>query len=173
MVELLGGDEEAALLRQLPAGVGGGEASPDPLPPARVAGDAVPQPGGVAVEAVVVVGAGEGGVGAGGAGDGEGEDEEGEEEGDERGHGEEVGGEEAPAVPVGAGEAGEGDEEEGGAEDSERPARDAGAVVALLGGEPDARGHHRDGAHQRQEVDARRDVVAHRHGWLSLGCGSS
>lgn len=101
------------------ADVGGTEAKADPGP---VVDDVVAEPGGVAGEAVLAVGAAGDGVGAVGAGDDEGEDKESEEENDENDHAEKVGGEEALLVPVRTDEASEGDEEEENAEDNDRPA---------------------------------------------------
>lgn len=131
--------------------------------PIVVAGDVIPEPGGEAVEAVLAEGHAGGSVGAAVARDDECEDEEDEEEDDEHEHADEVEAEEALLLPVGADEAGEGDEEECDAEEDEGPPEPTDALVVGLGGQPYAGGDDGDGAHQRDEVQQRRYVVAHCH----------
>ena len=162
-VELLGHDE-GAIRGELPAGARRRDASPDPVPPLGIIGDVASQPGGVALEAVVVVGPAKDRVRAVAVRDGEGEDEERQEQRDERRHREEVAGQQAPAVPVRAREARQRDEEEQRAQDRQGPAEQPEAVLpAVPRGEPEPCCGDGDGAEEDQEVDARRDVVVHRH----------
>lgn len=155
--ELIGGD---VILIEFGADVGVGQTGAN-LGPILGAGDLVTEPVGEAVEAVLAVVATGDGEAAVAAGDDEGEDEEDEEEGDEDGHAEEVEGEEALLVPVGADEAGEGDEEDEDAEEHHRPPELADALVVRLRRQPDPGRDDRDRAEERDEVQHRRDVVAH------------
>jgi hypothetical protein len=140
--------DEGGVLRELPARAGRGDAGPDPLPPRR----------GVPLLPVVLVPAPRHGLPAGRPRDGEGEDEEPQEQRDERGHGEEVAGPSGSSTRRGSPSA-----RRAGAARRRRPPRQAGAVLALLRQQPQARRGDRDRAEQGDEVDARRDVVAHCH----------
>ncbi|PON50445.1 hypothetical protein PanWU01x14_223100 [Parasponia andersonii] len=119
------------ILIELGANIGVSQTGPN-LGPIGGGGDAVAEPIGEAVEAVLLVVAAGDVVAAVAASDDEGEDEEYEEEGYEEGHTEEVEGEEALLVPVGAHEAGERDEEDEDAQDDDRPAEGVDALVVGL-----------------------------------------
>ena len=155
--ELIGGD---VILIKFGADVGVGQTGAN-LGPILGADDPVAEPVGEAVEAILAVVAAGDGEAAVVAGDDEGEDEKDEEEGDEDGHAEEVEGEEALLVPVGADEAGEGDEEDEDADDHHRPPELAYALIVRLRRQPDPGRDDWDRAEERDEVQHRRDVVAH------------
>ena len=122
---------------------------PGSAPTFGIIGDVASQPGGVALEAVVVVGPAKDRVRAVAVRDGEGEDEERQEQRDERRHREEVAGQQAPAVPVRAREARQRDEEQQRAQDRHGPAEQPEAVLAAVSrGEPETRGRDGDGAEQ-------------------------
>lgn len=159
-VEEIGGGE--VLGGELGAGTGLGQTGPNPGP-IIVAGDVVAGPGGEAGEAVLVEGHAGDGVGAGVAGDDEGEDEEDEEEDDEHEHADQVEPQEALLLPVGPHEARQGHQEEGDADEDEGPPEPPDALVVGLRRQPDPRRDDGDRAHQSQEIQQRRYVVAHRH----------
>lgn len=126
----------------------------------------VPQPGREALQPVLPEAHSRDGVGVVRSRDDEGEDEEDEEEDDEHEHADEVEAKEAFLLPIGAEEAGEGDGEESESDEDEGPAEPADALVVGLGREPYAGGNDGDGAHEGDEVEYGRDVVAH----CSHGC---
>lgn len=103
------------------------------LVPASRTSDVVPQPGGEAVEPVLVVGSSGNMVCSIGSGDNESEYEEYEEDGDEKCHEEEVEDEETLFVPVCADKAGEGNKEDEDSDDDDGPPEVGDALVVGLG----------------------------------------
>lgn len=155
--ELIGVD---VILREASTDIGIGQTGPN-LGPILGAGDLVAEPVGEAVEAVLLVVAAGDGVAAVAARDDECEDEEDEEKGDQDGHAEEVERQQPLLVPVRANEAGEGNEEDEEAEDHHRPPERVDALVVRLRRQPDSGRDYRDRAEEGNEVQHRRDVVAH------------